>query len=105
MKRFFTFFLLAAFAGALAAGSAAAKVYKLSSPDGRTAVEVDVQKQKPVCWSVRHGGQQVLAPSAISLTAAGNVIGYDARVKSARTEKIRGTVAAPFWRQAAIEER
>ena len=103
MKRFFTFFLLAAFAGALTAGSAAAKVYKLSSPDGRTAVEVDVQKQ--ITWSVRHGGQQVLAPSAISLTAAGNVIGYDARVKSARTEKIRGTVAAPFWRQAAIEER
>ncbi len=103
MKRFFTFFLLAAFAGALTAGSAVAKVYKLSSPDGRTAVEVDVQKQ--ITWSVRHGGQQVLAPSAISLTAAGNVIGYDARVKSARTEKIRGTVAAPFWRQAAIEER
>ena len=103
MKRFFTFFLLAAFAGALTAGSAEAKVYKLSSPDGRTAVEVDVQKQ--ITWSVRHGGQQVLAPSTISLTAAGNVIGYDARVKSARTEKIRGTVAAPFWRQAAIEER
>lgn len=103
MKRFFTFFLLAAFAGALTAGSSAAKVYKLSSPDGRTAVEVDVQKQ--ITWSVRHGGQQVLAPSAISLTAAGNVIGYDARVKSARTEKIRGTVAAPFWRQAVIEER
>ena len=103
MKRFFTFFLLAAFAGALTAGSAQAKVYKLSSPDGRTSVEVDVQKQ--ITWSVRHGGRQVLAPSAISLTAAGNVIGYDARVKSARTEKIRGTVAAPFWRQAVIEER
>ena len=103
MKRFFTFFLLAAFAGALTAGNAQAKVYKLSSPDGRTSVEVDVQKQ--ITWSVRHGGQQVLAPSAIALTAAGNVIGYDARVKSARTEKIRGTVAAPFWRQAVIEER
>ena len=103
MKRFFTFFLLAAFACALTAGSAQAKVYKLSSPDGRTSVEVDVQKQ--ITWSVRHGGQQVLAPSAISLTAAGNVIGYDARVKSARTEKIRGAVAAPFWRQAVIEER
>ena len=103
MKRFFTFFLLASFAGALTAGSAQAKVYKLSSPDGRTSVEVDVQKQ--ITWSVRHGGRQVLAPSAISLTAAGNVIGYDARVKSARTEKIRGTVAAPFWRQAVIEER
>ena len=103
MKRFFTFFLLAAFAGALTVGSAQAKVYKLSSPDGRTSVEVDVQKQ--ITWSVRHGGQQVLAPSAIALTAAGNVIGYDARVKSARTEKIRGTVAAPFWRQAVIEER
>ena len=103
MKRFFTFFLLAAFACALTAGSAQAKVYKLSSPDGRTSVEVDVQKQ--ITWSVRHGGRQVLAPSAISLTAAGNVIGYDARVKSARTEKIRGAVAAPFWRQAVIEER
>ena len=105
MKRLFTFFLLAAFAGALTAGSAAAKVYKLSSPDGRTAVEVDVQKQKPVCWSVRHGGRQVLAPSAISLTVSGNEIGRDARVRDDVHRKVNRMVSAPFWRQAVIQER
>ena len=102
MKRIFLFFLMAAFAATLAAGSAQAKVYKLSSPDGRTAVEVDVQKQ--IQWSVRHGRQQVLAPSAISLTVAGEVVGYDAKVKSAKTQKVKGSVTAPFWRQAVIEE-
>ncbi|MBR0223738.1 MAG: glycoside hydrolase family 97 protein [Bacteroidales bacterium] len=103
MKRFFTFFLMVAFAGILAAGSANAKVYKLSSPDGRTAVEVDVQKQ--ITWSVRHGGQQVLAPSAVSLTAAGKVVGYEPKVKSTRTEKVKNSIPAPFWRQATLEER
>ena len=75
MKRFFTFFLLIA----LTAGSVQAKIYKLISPDGRTAVEVDVQHQ--ITWRVTHAGQPVIAPSVISMTVAGKEIGYNARVR------------------------
>ena len=62
MKRIFTFFLLLA----LAAGSAYGKVYTLSSPDGRTFIEVNVQQQ--ITWRVTHNRQPILAPSAISMT-------------------------------------
>ena len=98
MKRILTFLLLAA----LTAGSAQAKVYKLTSPDGKTAVRVDVQQQ--IVWSVTHNGHEVLAPSALSMTVDGMEIGRNASVKSAKTEKVKDVVKAPFWRQAEIKE-
>ena len=98
MKRFFTFFLLIA----LTAGSVQAKIYKLISPDGRTAVEVDVQHQ--ITWRVTHAGQPVIAPSVISMTVAGKEIGYNARVRDDIRKKVNHTVAAPFWRQSILQE-
>ena len=50
MKRFLTFCLLVL----LSAGAVQAKTYQLTSPDGRTAVTVDVQDQ--IRWSVTHDG-------------------------------------------------
>jgi len=99
MKRLLTFLLLAA----LTAAGAQAKIYKVTSPDGKTAVEVEAGDQ--LTWKVIHGGQTVLAPSALSMTVAGKEIGRNAKVKSAKTEKVKNTVDAPFWRQARIEER
>ena len=98
MKRFFTFFLLIA----LTAGSVQAKIYKLISPDGRTAVEIDVQHQ--ITWRVTHAGQPVIAPSVISMTVAGKEIGYNARVRDDIRKKVNHTVAAPFWRQSFLQE-
>ena len=98
MKRIFTFFLLLA----LAAGSAHGKVYTLSSPDGRTFIEVNVQQQ--ITWRVTHNRQPILAPSAISMTVAGNEIGVNAKVRSDKRTRVEQTVAAPLWRQAVIEE-
>jgi len=99
MKRLLTFFLMSA----LVAGIAQAKPYKLASPDGKTVVEVVTDGQ--ITWKVSHGGQVVLAPSALSMTVNGREIGPGARVKSAKTEKVKNTVTAPFWRQARIEEQ
>ena len=98
MKRFFTFFLLAV----LAAGLAQAKNYQLRSPDGQTVVTIEAGKQ--LSWAVTHNGQQVLAPSALSMTVGGKTIGDNPSVRSARTETVRGTINAPFWRQARIEQ-
>jgi alpha-glucosidase len=98
MKRILTFFLLAA----LAVAVADAKTYKLSSPDGKTVIEVDAAAQ--ITWKVSHRGQVVLTPSVLSMTVGNREVGRNAKVKSAKTEKVKNTVTAPFWRQAQIAE-
>ncbi|MBR6423856.1 MAG: glycoside hydrolase family 97 protein [Bacteroidales bacterium] len=98
MKRILTILLLAA----LTAGGAAAKDYIVSSPDRKTDITVTVDDG--IRWSVRHAGQEVLAPSALSMTVNGKDICADTGVKSAKTDKVKGTVTAPFWRQAEIHE-
>ncbi len=98
MKRFLTFLLLAA----LTAAGADAKIYTLSSPDRKTEVTVDAGRQ--IVWSVTHQGREVLAPSVVSMTVDGKVIGWDAKVKSAKTEKVKQTVPSPLWRQASLDE-
>ena len=99
MKRILTFFLLVF----MAAGGALAKDYTLTSPDRKTRVDISVNER--ITWSVKHNGRTVLAPSAISLTAGEREIGLNPKVKSAKTDKVKNTVKAPFWRQASIEER
>ena len=96
MKRFLTLLLLAV----LTAGGLQAKNYKLTSPNGRTVVDVDVQGR--ITWSVSHNGQRILAPSALSMTVAGKEIGLDPKVKSAKTNKVKSAIAAPFWRQMFV---
>lgn len=98
MKRLFTFLLLAA----LTAASAQARSYQVKSPDGKTVITVEAGTQ--LSWSVSHNGHPILVPSAISMTVAGKVIGENPIVRSARTEKVKGSVTAPFWRQAHIVE-
>ncbi|MBR1539145.1 MAG: glycoside hydrolase family 97 protein [Bacteroidales bacterium] len=98
MKRLLTFLLLAV----LPAANLQARSYTLTSPDGRTVVKVEAGDR--LSWAVTHGGHEVLAPSAISMTIAGRVIGENPTVRSARTQNVKSTVTAPFWRQAQIEE-
>ena len=98
MKRLLIFLLLAA----LPAGSTQGRSYTLTSPDGKTVVTVEAGSR--LSWAVAHDGHEVLAPSAISMTIAGRVIGENPTVRSSRTEKVKNTVSAPFWRQARIEE-
>ena len=99
MKRILTFLLLAA----LTTGSAQAKDYVVSSPDRKTRIEISVDET--ITWSVSYDGQTVLAPSTLSMTVGGQEIGRSAKVKSAKTDKAKNTVKAPFWRQATLEER
>ncbi len=99
MKRILCLFFLAS----LAIPGAQAKVYQVASPDGLTKVTVDVKDR--ITWSVWHGNQEILAPSALSMTVAGKEIGLNPRVRSAKVTSTAGTVVAPFWRQASIDER
>ena len=96
MKRILTIILLAA----LTAAGAEAKSYKLSSPNGRTVVEIDVQSR--ITWSVSHNGHRILAPSTVSMTVSGKDIAAGKNVKSVQTSKFKDTIWAPFWRQMFI---
>ena len=62
--------------------------YDLASPGGATAVSVTVGAGG-ITWSVRHGGQPVLAPSAIALQLAGGeaLDGRGAPVRAGREMK------------------
>ena len=98
MKRIFIFLLLSV----LTAGGVQAKVYKVTSPNGRTSIEIDVQDR--ITWSVTHNGQKILAPSVISMTVGNKDITYGVTMRSAKIDRVKNTVSAPFWRQAFIEE-
>ncbi|ULB33288.1 MULTISPECIES: glycoside hydrolase family 97 protein [Proteiniphilum] len=74
----------------------AQKKFNISSPDGRLTAEVVVGKQ--LTWSLAHDGQQLIEPSAVSLTLAdGEQLGPDARVRHAKQESADETISSPFW--------
>ncbi|HUB59759.1 MAG TPA: glycoside hydrolase family 97 catalytic domain-containing protein [Puia sp.] len=64
------------------------KVYDLISPGGTTAVSVTVSAGG-ITWSVRHGGQPVLAPSALALQLEGGetLDGHGSPVRVGRETK------------------
>ena len=56
------------------------KVYQLKSPNSYISVNIEVGAK--MRWSVEHKGQQIIAPSAISLTLQnGEILGDNAKVK------------------------
>lgn len=80
-------YVLIAFA-LLAAGSLSAQNnFTLSSPDGRLRVEVSVDGI--VEYSVLHGDDVMVAPSAVSMTTAGvPSFGVDARLAGSSTRSV-----------------
>jgi alpha-glucosidase len=63
------------------------KDFEIKSPDG--AVILKVEAGAKLEWSVQLNGQQIIAPSAISMILeGGEVLGDNATIKSSSTEKI-----------------
>lgn len=80
------------------------KTYNLASPDGSVVVHIEVAAK--LRWSVTHKGQQVIAPSAISLLLDdGTVLGDNARVASAPTGKVNTTFDPINYHKATITDR
>lgn len=80
------------------AGMAEAKVFTLTSPDGKTMVRIDADKT--LSYTIQHGGTQVLAPSYISMTMTdGRVIGRNVGKAKASQKHLKETVKAQFYRQ------
>ncbi len=85
----------------LAAITAGAKDYTLSSPDGRTVVTVSSGNE--LRWSVTRDGVPVLMPSQLSLTLSdGTLYGGADRFK-AKTFRVSETFATPLYKRAQVE--
>ena len=96
-------YVLIAFA-LLAAGSLSAQNnFTLSSPDGRLRVEVSVDGI--VEYSVLHGDDVMVAPSAVSMTTAGvPSFGVDARLAGSSTRSVDETFEAPVYKRASVRD-
>lgn len=79
---------------------AAAKPQTVASPDGTIVVTVD-----GFSWSVTVDGEQVLAPSAISMTLAdGTVYGGDAKLIKASKKSVSQAIEPAVYKKDLIED-
>jgi len=78
--------------------------YELKSPDG--AVGLLVEAGAKLQWSVQHKGEQIIAPSAISLQLeGGDLLGDNAKIISSNTAKADAVIAAINYKKASIPDR
>lgn len=79
----------------IAAGTFAqkSKTYQLISPDGKNVVRIDAGGK--LQWSVMNNSTEVISPSEISMQLqSGEVLGNNAKITSAKTEKVNTTINA-----------
>ncbi|MGA9117773.1 MAG: glycoside hydrolase family 97 protein [Bacteroidota bacterium] len=77
--------------------------FEVKSPDG--AVSVKVVAGAKLEWSVQHKGEQIIAPSAISLILeGGDTLGDHAQITSSKTDKIKTVIAAINYIKARIPD-
>jgi alpha-glucosidase len=80
------------------------KNYDIQSPDG--AITVHIEAGAKLQWSVQDHGQQIIAPSAISLQLEnGRVLGDKAIIESIKKEKIDTKWNAVNYKKAIIQDQ
>lgn len=98
--------LIATLAALLICVAGFAKEYhnQLTSPNGRLKVDVTVGEQHTT-WALSIDGKEVMLPSRLALALCdGTVLGDKATLRKAYTNTTKGTIEAPLYRQATIEE-
>ena len=81
-----------------------AKVYEAKSPSG--AIVVKIEAGARLLWSVQYDGQEIIAPSAISLQLeGGEVLGNNAKISSSKTEKVDQVITAINYKKAKIVDQ
>ena len=81
--------------------TATAKDWVVTSPNGKLKMNVSVNER--VAYSVEYDGQQVLAPSVVSMTLAdGTVLGENAKVRGSRQTAIDETLTTVAYRKQTV---
>lgn len=82
---------------------AGAKSFTVKSPSGNNAITLETGSE--LVWSVEHDGQQVLGPSALSMTLTdGRVLGPGSKARSGKITEIRNRIHPLLYRKSVIKD-
>jgi len=77
------------------------QTFEVKSLDGN--ISLQIQAASKLVWSVQHKGEQIIAPSAISLQLIdGTSMGDNATIKSPKTETINTSFKAINYKKATV---
>ena len=84
-----------------------ARQYRLTSPDGKLNVTIDTDEQ--LRWSITHDGTTVLLPSAIALQGvdeSDDTFTWGANAKVSRTKRtsVQTSFPTPFYKKAEVDD-
>ena len=80
------------------------KVFEVKSPDNEIALKLEVGVK--TLWSAQCDGQQIIAPSSISLQLeGGEVLGDNAKISSSKIEKVDQVITAINYKKAKISDQ
>ncbi|HEY5569934.1 MAG TPA: glycoside hydrolase family 97 protein [Bacteroidales bacterium] len=80
------------------------KNFEIKSPDNKIVLKLEVGAK--MLWSVQHDGQQMIAPSAISMNVQGDqVLGDNARITASKIEKVDQVIEAVNYKKSRIADQ
>ena len=81
--------------------SHAQKQLSLASPDGRLTTTIQIGEK--LTYDIRLDGQQVLAPSPISMTLSdGEVWGDNAKLSKTQKKSVNETIPSPLYKRSEV---
>ncbi|MGZ3823075.1 MAG: glycoside hydrolase family 97 catalytic domain-containing protein, partial [Mucilaginibacter sp.] len=101
MKLSILFLLFSVFS--ITAFAQSEKIYHVKSPDGK--IDLTVNVDKTISWSVKHEETDVITPSTISMSLdKGEVLGKNAIIKSAKTVAANEVIKTPFYKKSEVKD-
>ena len=80
------------------------KIYEIKSPGGN--INLHIEAGAKLIWSIQSDGQQIIAPSSISLQlTGGEVLGGNVRVLSTKTDKIDNMITPVNYKKSTIHDQ
>ncbi|MFI5136970.1 MAG: glycoside hydrolase family 97 protein [Sphingobacteriales bacterium] len=78
------------------------KTYQVKSPDGK--ISIDINAGSAINWSVKHGQNNIIMPSEISITLDnGEVLGKNPSMKKAKTSSANEIINTPIYKKDAVQ--
>jgi len=85
-------------------GAPKSKSFEIKSPDNKITLKLEVGDK--MLWAVQHEGQQIIAPSSISMQLKGGaILGDHAKIASSKVEKIDQVITAFNYKKASISDQ
>jgi alpha-glucosidase len=76
--------------------------FNILSPNGKIEVKININDK--ISWTILHGKDVILAPSEMSLTLEGNVVlGKNAVVLNSKKEAVNSTFETPLYKKKSVQ--